>query len=109
MDAATEAQTKAKAASEPEEPEYPEFEDMPWQKEGKSKELVRNEYNLRLALKFLRVSVGFNEFNYKEEVIGLPNHGPWLDNAAIDALWARIWRECGMKYPKGDSRRCCFR
>lgn len=104
-DAAGEKQTKAEAISEPDEaPEYPEFEDMPWEWEGKgkNKELARNEYNLRQALQFLGVSVSYNELHYKEEIKGLLHHGPWLDNAAIDALWARIWRECGLKYPKGD-------
>ena len=98
-----EKQTKAKDDDdEPEPPDCVDFNDMPWETEGKNKELVRNEYNLKLALKFLGVSVGYNEFHYKEEIKGLPNHGPWLDNTAIDALWAYIWRECGMKYPKGD-------
>jgi hypothetical protein len=93
---------EAKVSDEPEPPDCVDFDDLPWETEGKNKEPRRNEWNLRLALQFVGVSVGYNEFHYKEEIKGLPNHGPWLANAAIDALWAYIWRACEMKYPKGD-------
>ena len=109
--AEAEKQTRARADDDDDEPEPPEFEDLPWKWEGKgkNKERARNEYNLRLALQYLGVSVGFNEFNYKEEIKGLPHHGPWLDDAAIDALWAYIGGPAAWNTRRVTLKRCWFR
>ena len=97
MDAAAKEEEKQTKAQAHDEPEYPEFDDMPWEWEGKgkNKERARNEYNLRLALQYLGVSVGFSEFNYKEEIKGLLHHGPWLTMrpSMPCGRLARVWPE----------------
>ena len=62
----------------------------------------KNEHNIKLALKKLNISVGFDEFAHCALINGLEGHGPWLNDKALNALYLLIWREYDLKVPRSD-------
>jgi hypothetical protein len=74
-----------------------EAEEFQKDKDGK---LYTNLHNARLALRKLGVRLEFDEFADRSQVLGLPEFGPQLDDAAVTRLWLAVEERFRLVYPK---------
>ncbi|MBI1382631.1 MAG: hypothetical protein GC161_16260 [Planctomycetaceae bacterium] len=74
-----------------------EAEEFQKDKDGK---LYTNLHNARLALRKLGVRLEFDEFADRAQVLGLPDFGPQLDDAAVTRLWLAVEERFRLVYPK---------
>jgi len=65
-------------------------------------QILKNEGNVLLAMKWAQVALTYDEFADRYFVQGLPGYGPWLTDHALDELYLLIQREFHFKPSKDD-------
>ena len=70
----------------------------------KKGDVLKSRANLCHALKLDGITLQYDAFACEKRIFGLPGYGPYLDDAADDALWTSICERHSLKFPRDEFR-----